>query len=119
MQLIIAGLFGLAALAFAPTMAGAEGSGAWGHFTLHNQSSSYTIDGFYTNEGDGWSSNWMSVQLAAGDSVDMEFNNKSGPCTAQFKVSWVGTGNSVVEDWQADFCKITNLYMLDTGATFD
>lgn len=96
----------------------AQGSGQWGAFTLHNNSE-YTIAAFYTNEGSGWSRNWLSEQIGPGEAIDLEFNDKSGPCEADFKVSWVGHTSNVVEDWSGDFCQITNLYLGNTDATFD
>jgi len=91
----------------------------WGKFMIHNQSN-YIIVGFYTNEGDGWSSNWLEEQVSAGESAEMQFTHQ-GPCQVQFRVGWLTTSNdeTVGEPWNIDICEAHNVYFDDNKASYD
>jgi len=91
----------------------------WGKFMIHNQSN-YIIVGFYTNEGDGWSSNWLEEQVSAGESAEMQFTHQ-GPCQVQFRVGWLTTNNdeTVGEPWNIDICEAHNVYFDDNKASYD
>ena len=94
-------------------------AGAWGNFDIHNQSN-YIITGFYTNEGDGWSANWLHEQISAGESAAMAFT-RDGPCEITFRVGWLTTdGQETLGDpWNIDICDAHNVYFDDDKATYD
>ncbi|HSY85147.1 MAG TPA: hypothetical protein VLA85_01150 [Verrucomicrobiae bacterium] len=115
-KLIAAMLFSIALLTGGTINASAND---WGKFTIHNQSN-YIIVGFYTNEGDGWSSNWLQEQVTAGDSALMEFTHQ-GPCQVTFRVGWLTTTNEeqLGEPWNIDICDAHNVYFDDDKASYD
>ena len=99
----------------------ADGTGKNGVFTVHNETDSNTVVGFYTNDGSGWSTNWMSSRLKPGDSSKMEFSKPGGKCRQTLRVGWLGKGGGEVKDDPIgiDICKATNVYLHDNEITFD
>ena len=65
--LLVAMVFGACSTAYG------EGTGAEGYFTVHNDTNGNVVSGFYTNDGSGWSSNWLSLQLRPGEETVAEF----------------------------------------------
>ena len=94
-------------------------AGDWGNFTIHNQSD-YIITGFYTDEGDGWSDNWLKEQVGAGESAGMEFLH-DGPCDINFRVGWLTTsgGETLGDPWHIDICNAKNVYFSADKVTYD
>ena len=39
--------------------ASAQGTGSEGYFQIYNDTSNNVVIGFYTNDGSGWSDNWL------------------------------------------------------------
>jgi hypothetical protein len=109
----------LLALAVAAGGTKDSSAGGWGNFAIHNQSN-YIITGFYTDEGDGWSANWLREQIGAGDSAEMQFT-RDGPCDINFRVGWLTTsgGEEMGEPWQIDICNAHNVYFSDSKVTYD
>src|SRR5438105_4871879 len=89
------------AMALAATVFGASAyAGNNVSFTIHN-TSGYIISSFQTNDGDGWSTNWLGGdQVGAGESAPLEFT-ADGPCKIQLRVSWRTTdgGQEVGDPW--------------------
>ena len=114
-MLVVAGM-----MAAAPAFA-ADGTGKNGVFTIHNETAGNTVVGFYTNDGGGWSTNWMSSLLKPGDSTDMKFSKPGGKCRQTLRVGWLGKGGGEVKDDPIgiDICKATNVYLHDNEITFD
>jgi hypothetical protein len=107
--------------ALVSTAAFAQGSGAAGVFTIHNDTSNNTVVGFYTNDGSGWSNNWLPAQMAPGQSGDAAFNAQTGACEQTFRVGWLGEdGSEVMDDpISINICEATNVYLGDNDITFD
>ena len=77
--------------------------------------------GFYTNDGSGWSKNWMSDNLAPGDSTKMQFSRPGGKCKQTLRVGWLGKGGGEVRDnpINIDICDASNVYLHDNKITYD
>jgi hypothetical protein len=99
----------------------AQATGASGKFTIHNDTDQNTVVGFYTNGGDGWSNNWLSSQMAPGDSAEAVFTADTGPCEQTFKVGWLGEdGSEVMDDpISINVCEASNVYLGDNEISFD
>ena len=85
-------------------------------FHLHNDSTQYTINAFYTKEDGKWSKNWLDLTLKPGEEVEMDWGSDEGNCTVPFKVGWVGYD---AEEFTTDWCNLKNLHMKDNAFTVD
>jgi hypothetical protein len=113
--LIIAAASGFAAAA------SAEGTGKNGVFTVHNETKGNTVVGFYTNDGGGWSKNWLDENLDPGDSTKMEFSKPGGKCKQTLRVGWLGKNKAEVKDdpINIDICDASDVYLHDNKITYD
>jgi hypothetical protein len=112
----------LAAAQFCAGAALAQGTGSEGYFTIYNNTTDNVVVGFYTNDGSGWSENWLDTDtLMPGDSALAEFHDDTGLCEQVFAVGWLGTnGSEVVDDPIAiDICDASNVYLGDNEITYD
>ena len=109
-KLLLAGLF--AAALSGPAMAG-----SWADFLLQNESR-FTITAFYTNEGNGWSKNWLHGGNAVrhGENIEMRFAAEDGPCDVDFEIV---AADGFKYEYTGDFCKISTLYVYDKTVKFD
>ena len=116
-KLILATL-GLCALT---TASFAQGTGSEGYFEIYNGTSDNVVVGFYTNDGDGWSANWLSQELNPDENATAEFSNVSGYCDQHISVGWLGeNGNEVMDDpISIDICASSNVYLEDNEIYFD
>ena len=96
---------------------GAACAGAWADFHLHN-GSSHSIIVFQTKEGGVWGKNWLGRGdvIRPGEVYDMHFGHNEGPCTVQFHVE---AADGFKYDYEADFCKASNLYITDSTVKYD
>ena len=96
-------------------------SGAGGAFTLHNMTEGNVVVGFYTNDGNGWSTNWLGEQMTPGQTASAEFFAQTGACDQLFQVGWLGADGSEVMDEpiSIDICQATNVYLGDNEIYFD
>jgi len=110
----------LGALALSATVLGANAyAGNNVEFTIHN-SSSYIISAFQTNDGDGWSNNWLGGdQVDAGEKADLKFV-ADGPCDIQLRVSWRTTdgGQQVGEPWDINICDAKDVFFDGKKVTY-
>lgn len=99
----------------------AQATGEEGNFTIINQTKSNIVVGFYTNDGSGWSDNWLDELLEPGAEVDAAFTEDEGSCDQLFQVGWLGQdGNEVLDDpIQIDICEASNVYLADNQIYFD
>ena len=51
-------------------------------FRLHNRSSGWIIDGFYTYQNGRWSNNWLHKPIRSGQGVNMHWASDEGNCRA-------------------------------------
>lgn len=96
-------------------------TGKRGEFTIYNETPSNTVVGFYTNDGTGWSTNWLSRPLEPGDSAELEFTRSGGSCQQTLRVGWRGKSGGEVKDEpiRIDICKASNVYLHDNDISFD
>ena len=96
-------------------------SGATGEFTIYNSSENNLVISFYTNDGSGWSSNWLNNDLQPGEQASAVFFDDTGPCEQTFQVGWLGEGGSEVLDDEIDIdiCEASNIYLEDNEIYFD
>ena len=117
--LVLTALLAFLGTAGAPALA--QGTGSEGFFEIHNDTDENTVIGFYTNDGSGWSDNWLSVDLEPGESAVAEFTADTGNCEQLLRVGWLGEGDTEVLDdpIRIDICDASNVYLGDNEITFD
>ena len=105
----------------AVTGASVAQTGQTGEFTIYNNTSNNFVIGFYTNDGSGWSSNWLSEEMEPGSSATAAFSAEEGACEQTFQVGWLGeNGNEVLDDpIDIDICEASNVYLDDNEIYFD
>ena len=103
------------AACLASSVVTAAPTGKSGEFTIHNDTNSNTVVGFYTNDGTGWSTNWLSRSVAPGDTSKLEFTKDGALCQQRLIVGWKGKNGGEVKDEpiRIDFCKASNVYLHD------
>lgn len=96
-------------------------SGSEGVFTIHNDTDGNVLVGFYTNDGSGWSANWLSDPLDPGQEASAEFTSEAGSCEQTFQAGWLGQDNSEVMDEPVDIdiCEASHVYLGDNEISFD
>ena len=98
------------------------GTGSEGYFQIHNDTDNNTVVGFYTNDGGGWSANWLGgVHIEPGNSAKAEFHADTGNCEQTFAVGWLGTdGGEVIDDpIDINICDASNVYLGDNDISYD
>lgn len=106
----------------ASQLAWAQGTGAEGYFEIHNDTDSNVVVGFYTNDGSGWSTNWLSDTLNPGERSVARFDAPSGSCEQTLRVGWQGEDQAqeVLDDpISIDICDSSNVYLGDNEITYD
>jgi hypothetical protein len=95
-------------------------SGSGGEFTIYNNTDNNIVIGFYTNDGDGWSSNWLSEDLEPDQEAYASFY-ADGTCDQLFQVGWLGQNDSEVldEPISIDVCDASNIYLDDNEIYYD
>ncbi len=103
------------------TAAMSQSTGNEGKFTIHNQTDNNVVVGFYTNDGSGWSTNWLSEQLTPGQQANAQFDAETGACDQTFKVGWLSnTGGEVLDDpISINICTASNVYVADNEMYYD
>ncbi|MEM5585424.1 hypothetical protein WNZ15_23410 [Roseibium sp. AS2] len=113
-------LFG-AALAAGSLPALSQGTGSEGYFQIHNNTDNNILVGFYTDDGSGWSDNWLSDALAPGEAATANFIADTGNCDQIFQLGWLGENDTEVldEPISIDICAASNVYMDDNEIYYD
>lgn len=115
---LILGL-GTAALMSAPALAG---TGSEGYFQIYNDTEGNVLIGFYTNDGSGWSNNWIEgVEIMPGESGRAEFTADTGNCDQVFAAGWLGGDGEEIVDEPAsiNICDASNVYLGDNEVSYD
>ena len=96
-------------------------SGSGGEFVIHNLTDNNVVVGFYTNDGSGWSTNWLSEQLNPGEQANAAFDAVSGSCDQTFQVGWLGSSGGEVFDEPIgiNICDASNVYLADNEMYYD
>ncbi len=100
----------------------AQGTGSEGYFQIYNDTTNNVVVGFYTNDGSGWSGNWLGgAQIMPGQNGRAEFNADTGACDQLFAVGWLGDGGGEVVDdsISIDICAASNVYLGDNEIYYD
>ncbi|MEM7069408.1 MAG: hypothetical protein AAF478_11045 [Pseudomonadota bacterium] len=115
----------LIALGFLVASAGsafAQSTGSEGYFTIHNNTGGNVLVGFYTNDGSGWSDNWLDEDIAPNASLAVEFIADTGECDQLFQAGWLGSDQDseiLDEPHRIDICDANNVYLGDNNVTYD
>lgn len=101
----------------------AQGTGSEGYFQIHNNTENNLIISFYTNDGSGWSNNWLEgTEIGPDQSATATFTADTGSCDQVFAVGWLGSdGESEVVDepTSIDICAASNVYLDDNEIFYD
>ena len=99
----------------------AQSSGSEGEFVIHNDTTRNVVVGFYTNDGSGWSANWLEEAMMPGEAFHAAFVADEGYCDQTFQVGWLGKDDSEVLDdpINIDICEASNVYLADNEIFFD
>lgn len=99
----------------------AAGTGSEGYFQIFNNTDGNVAVGFYTNDGNGWSDNWLGEELMPGTSATAQFDADTGNCDQIFQIGWLGGDGSEVADEpiSIDICEASNVYLDDNEIYFD
>ncbi|POF29806.1 hypothetical protein [Roseibium marinum] len=99
----------------------AQGTGSEGYFRIYNNTEENTVVGFYTNDGGGWSDNWLSEALEPGENARATFVADTGNCDQTFQVGWLADDDTEVLDdpIAIDICAASNVYMDDNEIYYD
>jgi hypothetical protein len=97
------------------------GTGSQGYFEIYNNTANNIVSGFFTNDGSGWSSNWLEYQIPPGESQTAQFSAVNGACDQEFQVGWLGNNGEQVfdEPISIDICDASNVYLDDNEIYFD
>ncbi|WP_346910039.1 hypothetical protein [uncultured Roseibium sp.] len=111
----------VAALAIGTCSAFAAGTGSEGYFQIYNNTDENVAVGFYTNDGSGWSENWLAEELEPGESARAEFAADTGNCDQTFQIGWLGeNGDEVLDEpISIDICEASNVYLDDNDIYYD
>ncbi len=103
------------------TSAIAQATGNEGKFTIYNKSDNNVVVGFYTNDGDGWSANWLEENMTPGSQMEAEFTADTGKCQQTLQVGWLGAdGGEVLDDEiSINICEASNVYAADNEIFYD
>lgn len=103
------------------TLSGFAGTGSQGYFQIYNDTANNIIVGFYTNDGNGWSANWLNAEISPGNSATAQFTADTGNCAQHFSVGWLGSdgGEVIDEPISIDICDASNVYLGDNEISYD
>ena len=106
---------------FAAGAALAQGTGSEGYFQIYNNTTNNIVVGFYTNDGSGWSTNWLNDIVEPGQGATAEFTADTGACDQHFQVGWLAEDDSEVLDdpISIDICEASNVYLDDNEIYYD
>ena len=104
----------LLAAAVMIALTGQSFAGSW-KFNVINQSSAKVLS-FQTKEDGSWSKNWLGENIAPGETFIMDFGTSEGQCTVRTHITF---NDSTYVDSDIDYCKVSNIYVKESGITMD
>ena len=84
-------------------------------FSSGNKTTKYTITGYQTVEHGTWSTR-TGVSLAPGEEATIGWGANEGKCVVPFRVIY---SEIETEQYQVDWCKVTNIIVSDTDVTYN
>ncbi|MEM6589215.1 MAG: hypothetical protein AAF641_12270 [Pseudomonadota bacterium] len=100
----------------------AEGTGADGHIRIFNSTPGFTITGFYTNSGHGWSRDWlMDVTLTPGEGATAQFRTAPPNCHQRVRAGWLSASGHEFRGHpiKLNICNVSNVYFAQEETFFD
>ena len=99
----------------------AQGTGSEGYFQIYNNTENNIVVGFYTNDGGGWSQNWLDDAVMPDQSTQASFNADTGACDQLFRVGWLSENDTEVldEPISIDICAASNVFLDDNEIYYD
>lgn len=103
------------------SISAAAQTGAEGYFGIYNNTTNNVVVGFYTNDGGGWSRNWLYDDIEPGEAAEAEFDASSGSCDQLIRVGWLSDNGGEVRDEpiSIDICDASNIYVDDNEIYYD
>lgn len=115
-------LFTACVTSFASLSASAEGTGADGQIQIFNSTPGFTITGFYTHNGHGWSRDWLrSVTLTPGEGATAQFRSAPPTCHQKVRAGWVSASGHEFRGHpiKVNICNVSNIYFAQEETYFD
>lgn len=91
----------------------ADATGAEGYVKIFNVTPGYVVTGFYTNAGQGWTTDWLTdVTLTPGEGATAEFSSAPPACNQQVAVGWMSTGGREIRGHPVaiNICNVSNVF---------
>lgn len=107
---------------FLAASAFAAGTGSEGYFDIHNNTEQNILIGFYTNDGSGWSANWIDgSQVEPSQVLTAQFTADTGNCDQTLQVGWLSSdgGEVLDEPIGINICDASNVYLDDNEIYYD
>lgn len=95
--------------------------GSEGYFTVYDETEGNVLISFYTNDGSGWSDNWLADAILPGESGEASFSADTSECDQVFAAGWLGADDTEVidEEISIDICAASNVYLGDNEIYYD
>ncbi|MEL7396385.1 MAG: hypothetical protein AAFN44_08440 [Pseudomonadota bacterium] len=100
----------------------AEATGADGHVNIFNSTPGFTITGFYTNAGHGWTRDWLTdVVLTPGVGAKAVFSSAPPKCHQHIRAGWLSTAGREFHGHpiHINICEVSNIYFAEDEIFFD
>jgi hypothetical protein len=104
----------LVATAITIAFAAPSFAGSW-KFNVVNKSSAKVLS-FQTKENSSWSHNWLGENIGPGETFIMDFGTAEGECTVRTHITF---NDNTYVDSDIDYCKVSNIYVTESGITMD
>ncbi|MEO0370930.1 MAG: hypothetical protein AAF231_05690 [Pseudomonadota bacterium] len=101
----------------------AEGTGADGHIRIFNSSPGFTITGFYTNDGHGWTRDWLGhdITLTPGEGATAQFRSAPPTCHQNVRAGWLSASGHEFRGHpiRVNVCNVSNIYFAQEETYYD
>lgn len=103
-------------------LAEGDGTGADGFINIYNSTPGYTVVGFYTNAGHGWSKDWLTQDiLTPGVGAKAVYAAAPPACHQHVRVGWLGPAGMEVHGHpiHLNICDVSNIYFAENETFYD